>query len=70
MDKIGKRAAEAILNRVRNHHSMEKELDRLQLTRQGFHQYETGKHIPSGKVLQRMALAGYDVHWILTGERK
>ena len=69
MDKIGKRAAEEILQRVGNHRSMEKELDRLQLTRQGLHQYETGKHIPSGKVLQRMALAGYDVHYILTGEK-
>lgn len=70
MDNIGKRAAEAILQRVGGHRSMDAELDRLKLTRQGFYQWETGKHTPSGKMLQKLALAGYDVHWILTGERK
>jgi hypothetical protein len=34
------------------------------------HQWNTGKHTPSAPILRRMALDGYDVHYILTGERK
>lgn len=70
MDKIGKRAAEAILKKIGSGSDYHKELDRLNLTRQSLHQWETGKHTPSAKVLRRMALAGYDLVWILTGGKQ
>lgn len=70
MNNIGKRAAEAILKRIGSDSDYHKELDRLNLTRQSLNQWQNGKYTPSGKVLQRLAFAGYDVHWILTGERK
>ena len=69
MNKIGKRCAEAILQKV-GEGSLEKELYRLELTRQSLHQWQKGKYTPHAKVLRRMALAGYDVIYILTGERK
>lgn len=69
MNNAGKRAAEAILQRVGADSDYHKELDRLNLTRQSLHQWQTGKYFPSGRVLQRLAFAGYDVHYILTGER-
>lgn len=67
MDNIGKRAALAILGRVGNH-DLGMELDRLELTRQCLYQWEVGKHAPGGKMLRKMALAGYDVIYILTGK--
>ena len=69
MGDIAKRAAEVIRQRVGKYRVYD-EMDRLEITRQCFNHWEKGKHTPSGKVLQRMALAGYDVHYILTGERK
>ena len=46
------------------------ELDRLQMTRQSLYQYMHGRYTPSAHLLQRMALAGYDVVWILTGGKQ
>ena len=69
MKNIGRRCAEAILERV-GQGEIKKELYNLELTRQSLHQWEKGKYTPNAKVLRRMALAGYDVMYILTGERK
>lgn len=70
MGDIGKRAAQAIRQKAGNDCKYVMELDRLNFSRQLVHNWEHNKGTPSGKILQKMALAGYDVHWILTGERK
>ena len=69
MDKIGKRAAEAILQKIGGSPNMEYKLAELELSRQSVYQWEIGKHTPSAKALARLAHAGYDVHYILTGEK-
>ena len=69
MKGIGIRAAKEIYNRQDSDHSIDDVLDEVDLTRTSLWQYKTGKYVPSGVVLRRMALAGYDVLYILTGER-
>ncbi len=70
MKNIGIRAAKEIYNRQDSEHNMDDLLNEIELTRVSLWQYSKGKNVPSGQVLQRMALAGYDVIYILTGERK
>ena len=70
MNEIGLRAAKEIYNRQDFDHGIDDLLDEIELTRTSLWQYKTGKYVPSGVVLHRMALAGYDVNYILTGERK
>lgn len=70
MKEIGLRAAKEIYNRQDFYHSIEDVLDEIELTRTSLCQYKNCKCSPSGVVLRRMALAGYDVNYILTGERK
>lgn len=70
MNEIGLRAAKEIYNRQDYDHSIDDLLDEIELTQSSLWQYKTSKFAPSGPVLRRMALAGYDVIYILTGERK
>lgn len=66
--EIGKRAAEAIRKKANdNDTSYAVELRRICISREQLYQWEHGKCDPTGKMLQQMALAGYDVVWILTG---
>lgn len=69
MGVIGKRAAKAIRARASLKNTFYGfELDRLQLTRQSLYQWEHGKGDPFADALARMANAGYDVVYILTGK--
>jgi hypothetical protein len=70
MKEIGVRAAKEIYNRQDCEHGIDDLLDEIELTKTSLWQYRTGKYTPSGVILRRMALAGYDVIYILTGERK
>jgi hypothetical protein len=70
MKEIGFRAAKEIYNRQDSERGIDELLDEIELTRTSLWQYKSGKYVPSGVVLRRMALAGYDVIYILTGERK
>jgi hypothetical protein len=70
MKEIGPRTALAIYNRQDSEHSLDDVLFEIDLTRVSLNNYKNRKSIPSGAVLRRMALAGYDVHYLLTGERK
>jgi hypothetical protein len=45
-------------------------LGEIELTRASLFQWQKKKHVPGGKALRRMAFAGYDINYILTGERK
>lgn len=70
MKDIGPRVAMAIYNRQDSEHNLDDVLFEIDLTRVSLNNYKNRKSIPSGAVLRRMALAGYDVHYLLTGERK
>ncbi len=70
MDNIGVRATKEIYSRIDSEHSLDELLEELDMTRPYLWQYGKKKRIPSGKVLRRMALAGYNINYILTGERK
>lgn len=68
---IGQRAAEEIKKRVsENGHSFLRERALLDLEESTYNGWEKGKYNPAAYYLQQMALNGYDVHYILTGERK
>lgn len=71
MDKhmsVGQRAALAIKRRVR-YGNVKPELDRLTIPHGSYERWKLGKGDPQSFWLQQLALAGYDVHWILTGEK-
>lgn len=71
MNGIGKRAAEAIRKTASEKDtSYAVELARAGVSREQLYQWEHGKCNPTGMLLQRMALAGYDVHYILTGKER
>lgn len=70
MENIGIRAAKAVYNRIDSEHTINDVLDEIEVTLASVWQWRKKKHVPGGKTLRRMALAGYDVHYILTGERK
>lgn len=68
---IGRRAAAEIRVRAyerRTTYTVQREL--LGLEQSVFHRWENGLGAPGAKFLQAMALDGYDVHYILTGERR
>lgn len=71
MGEIGRRAA-AEIRRVahENGTSYADEMDFIQMHRSQLWQWEHDVADPVAKPLSRMALAGYDIHYILTGERK
>lgn len=70
MDKIGIRAAREIVNRQDSDHALSDILDEIQINRQRLWYYQKDKADPSAYTLRAMALAGYDIYYILTGERK
>lgn len=70
MNNIGIRAAKEIFNRQDSEHALKDLLDEVQITRTQLWYYNTGRTDPSAYRLRLMALAGYDVNYILTGERK
>ena len=71
MDKIGTRLVQSIRERAeQNGTKFREERRKLNFSPQDIYNWEKLRFNPSALVLQDMALAGYDVHWILTGERK
>ena len=70
MDNIGRRAAQAIEERVEaNGSTLTEELDALGLSRKIKDDWKKRNRSPCAYWLQQLALAGYDVVWILTGYR-
>jgi len=41
---------------------------RLEISHRTWQDYESGKNLPNGKVLKKLALMGFNANWILTGE--
>lgn len=71
MSEIGLRAARAIREMLEvNGTTLAFELDCLNLPHSRFWKYEHGRFNPSAEVLSSMAKLGYDIHYILTGERR
>lgn len=70
MNNIGIRAAKEIFNRQDSEHSLNDVLKEVGLSRQGIWAWYNGKADPAAYRLRTMALAGYDIYYILTGERK
>lgn len=71
MGEIGKRAAEAIRRTAKeNETTIQFELDCIDVSREMLYSWERSKYEPTGKKLQGLALAGYDVHYILTGKER
>lgn len=65
---IGKRAAYAIREAAEDRNvTIESECERLGTTRKTLGDWQKRGLSPSAYYLQQMALAGYDVIWILTG---
>lgn len=68
METIGQRAAKAIRNRAKKNGTLlEDELLNVNVSRRVLCGWERSKRNPQAYFLQQMALAGYDVYWILTG---
>lgn len=66
---IGERAVKAIRERKKqNGTSLSVELKKLSATRQNYNRWEEKGGNPNAFFLQQMALAGYDIMWILTGK--
>ena len=66
---IGERAAQAIRERAaKKGISPVKEAEHLGTSRKTYRDWAFRGRNPCGYWLQQMALAGYDIHWILTGE--
>ncbi len=71
LDAIGERAAKAIRDRAKkNRTTFEAECKKLNFFKKCVEAWEEKGHKPSAYYLQKMALAGYDVIYILIGERK
>ena len=66
---IGQRAYKAIRDRA-DRRNMEKEYDRLGIPQNTASAWKRGKCDPGGYYLRVLALAGYDIYWILTGEER
>ena len=65
----GQRAAQEIRRKV-HYGRVKPELDRLTIPQGTFTKWENAKYDPQFYWLQQLAFAGYDTHYILTGERK
>ena len=71
MDTIGTRAYKEISKRAfKKGIAPYKQAEEIKVSSTMLTTWHRGKLNPSGRVLQKMALAGYDVMYILTGERK
>lgn len=70
LDTIGKRAAWAIEERRLQNHARKFEVyAEINVTTATVCNWRKGETEPRGYHLQQMALNGYDVYWILTGEK-
>lgn len=68
MDKIGRRAVAAIEEMAKkNGTKASKEYQKLDVTATVWHSWKWRNFSPSAYYLRQMALAGYDVTYILTG---
>lgn len=68
METIGQRAAKAIRDRAKESGKLlEEELLDVDVSRRVLCAWENYNRNPQAYFLQQMALAGYDVYWILTG---
>ncbi len=67
--EIGMRAADEIRRTAYGKCNDKEEAKRIGIRRKSFYDWDNGRSDPSTYNLQKMALAGYDVHYILTGER-
>lgn len=71
METIGKRAATAIRERAKqNGTNLGQESLKVDVSRKVMNDWETKNRNPSAYFLQQMALAGYNVVWILTGAER
>ena len=71
LDAIGERAAQAIRDRAKkNRTSFEAECKKLNFFKHCVETWEKKGYAPSAYYLQKMYFAGYDVIYILTGEKK
>lgn len=69
MDGVGERAAYAIRQHcAQNGIRISAEKKKLDINSCTLFHWEHGEHAPTSYFLRKMALAGYDVMWILTGE--
>lgn len=67
---IGERAARAIRDRAKqNRIPLEVEAEKVFVSRKVICDWEVHNRNPQAYFLQQMALAGYDIYWILTGEK-
>lgn len=70
MGCIGERAAQAIRERAKlNGTTLSCEYGKLNVPRKTFCYWQNGIYDPNAYFLQQMALAGYEVIYILTGEK-
>jgi transcriptional regulator with XRE-family HTH domain len=70
-DTIGQRAVHAIRERIKkNRTTQEHECKKMGISYRVFYGWEKQGTNPSAYYLQQMALAGYDVIWILTGGKE
>ena len=66
---VGRRAAQLLLEKeAKAGMTTEAQLERMGLDRKTLYSWSAG-HTPSGRALQVLALAGYDVVYILTGRK-
>ncbi len=70
MDSIGIRAAKEIYNRQDSERNLDDVLDEIEMNKVSLWGYKNRRALPSAQTLRKMAFAGYDVIYILTGERK
>lgn len=69
-ESISERAALEIVRRARSEKkSLRYELDRMQISERLFHRWLSVPGCPSSYFLREMALAWYDIDYILTGVR-
>lgn len=66
---VGQRLVRAVKERV-HHGKVKQELERLQIPQSSFTHWKDGDRNPQVYYLTQMALAGYDVYWILTGKKQ
>lgn len=68
---IAGRAAQAVRDRAQMEGtSIAEQYDNLVIARQVQYHWESGRNQPSAYALQQMALAGYDVIYILIGDKR
>lgn len=67
---ISGRAVKAIKSRCKNPKRVGKELAKLDIPRSTYDHWMSKGYNPNAYYLQQMALQGYDIYYILTGETK